>query len=64
MKMTDLIRVSTAAKQIGVTSQYIYTLIEKKRLTPVEIDEVVFVNKNEVSEFQADRERKKALRSD
>lgn len=55
MDMADLIRVKSAGDRIGVTSQYIYTLIKSNRLKAIEIDGVTFVSRKAVDEFQADR---------
>lgn len=55
MKLEDLIKVSTAARRIGVTSQYIHTLIKDKELTPIKIDKVIFVDVNELDRFNKDR---------
>lgn len=62
MKLEDLIKVSTAAKRIGVTSQYIHTLIKDKELTPVKIDEVIFVNQHELERFNKNRMLKQGLK--
>ena len=62
MKLEDLIKVSSAAKRIGVTAQYIHTLIKDKELTPVFIDEVIFVDKNEVDRFNKNRKKKQVLK--
>lgn len=59
MDMADLIKVSTASRIMGVTSQYIYTLIEDKRLNPTRIDGVTFVSKKEVEAMQVEREKAK-----
>lgn len=59
MDMADLIKVSTASRIMGVTSQYIYTLIDDKRLKVTKIDGVAFVSKKEVEALQADRESQK-----
>jgi hypothetical protein len=62
MKLEDLIKVSTAAKRINVSSQYIHTLIKEKELTPIKIDKVIFVDVNEVDRFEKDRKAKQALK--
>lgn len=59
MKLEDLIKVSTAAKRINVSSQYIHTLIKEKELTPIKIDKVIFVDQNEVDKFEASRKAKR-----
>ena len=55
MAMEDMIRVKTAGDYMGVTAQYVYTLIEKDRLQSVEIDKITFVSRKEVEEFHANR---------
>lgn len=59
MDMADLIRVKTASDYMRVTSQYIYTLIEKKRLQPTVIDEVTFVSRKAVVILEAERQKEK-----
>lgn len=59
MDMADLIRVSTASKHMGVTTQYVYTLIKTDKLKSVDIDEVTFVSRKEVEALQAEREKNK-----
>ncbi len=55
MDMADLIRVKTASTHMGVTTQYIYTLIKNDRLKAMDIDEVTFVSRKAVEDLQRER---------
>lgn len=63
MDMADLIRVKTASDRIGVTSQYIYTLIKADKLKATEIDGITFVSRKAVDEFNATRTNRHGERS-
>lgn len=59
MAVEDMIRVKTAGDYMGVTSQYIYTLIKDDKLQSVEIDKVTFVSRKEVEAFNSNRKNQK-----
>lgn len=59
LDVDDLIRVKTAADKMAVTSQYIYTLIKDEKLKAVVIDEVTFVSRKAVNEFDSNRDNKR-----
>ena len=46
--MTEFIKVSTAAKRLGVTRQRVYQMIEEGKFHKIEIDGGIYVDGSEV----------------